>query len=164
MIKRFSSVACVFLLLSTSACTTFIQQQDHQMVAEPDPIALRLASAVDKATSALQTLASVEQARTPSATVEMAPGAPQELRRTMSVEWTGPIETITQRVAARAGYSFNVSGDRPPAPVIVDISAVEKPVIELLRDIGLQAGSRANIVVNADAKTIEVSYAPVTSG
>lgn len=163
MKKRFSYVLVLTLVLSMAGCAQ-LASPDRQLVAEPDPIALRLAAAVDKASTALDTLASVEQARNPGAIIEMAPSAPQELRRNMSVEWVGPIETITQRVAERAGYKFQVSGDRPPAPVVVNITATEKTVIDILRDIGLQAGSRADVVVNAEQKIVEVSYAPVTGG
>lgn len=160
----------VVLVLALSACTssqTITQGskgRDRHMVAEPDPVALRLAAAVDKASAALTTLASVEQAREPGAVIQMAPQAPQELRRIMSVEWVGPIETITRRVAERAGYKFQVTGDMPPAPLVVNVTAAEKTVIDILRDIGMQAGTRADIVVNAEQKIIEVSYASVAGG
>lgn len=163
MKKGFLSTVFLVVILAVTGCAQ-LAPKDRQLVAEPDPIALRLAAAVDKASMALDTLASVEQARNPGAIVDMAPSAPQELRRNMSVEWVGPIETITQRVAERAGYKFQVSGDTPPAPVVVNITATEKTVIDILRDIGLQAGARADIVVNAEQKIVEVSYAPVTGG
>lgn len=163
MKNRFSYAFFLALIVLVTGCAQ-LAPKDRQLVAEPDPIALRLAAAVDKASTALDTLASVEQARNPAATIDMAPSAPQELRRSMSVEWVGPIETITQRVAERAGYKFLVSGDKPPAPVVVNITATEKTVVDILRDIGLQAGARADIIVNAEQKIVEVSYAPVTGG
>ena len=150
-------------LLALSACAP-IQKVDHQMVATPDPVSLRLAAAVDKASSALHTLASVEQARNPGVEVQAAPYAPQELRRTVSVDWIGPIEPIAKRLADRAGYEFQVNGDVPPSPLVVNVQAKQKAVVEVLRDIGLQAGLRANIVVDPTQRIVELNYAPVSDG
>lgn len=140
------------------------QKVDQQLVATPDPVALRLASAVDRASSALQTLASVEQARNPSAAVQAVPNAPQELRRTVSLTWNGPIEPLARQLADRAGYALEVNGDMPPAPLVVSIQARQKSVVEVLRDMGLQAGQRANIVVDTDRRIVELNYAPVSGG
>lgn len=137
---------------------------DQQLVAEPDPVALRLSAAVDKASAALATLASVEQARTPSADLQMPPSAPQELRRIISVDWTGPIEPIARTLADRAGYKLNVNGDRPSAPVVVSVISRERSVIEVLRDVGLQAGARADITVDPDRHLVELNYKPLSAG
>ncbi len=156
----FLSSALVALILS--ACAP--QKVDQQLVATPDPVALRLASAVDKASIALQTLASVEQARNPNVSIATFPSAPQELRRTVSVDWHGPIEPITRQLADRAGYQFQVNGDVPPAPVVVSLVARQKSVVEVLRDVGLQAGQRADIVVDTERRVVELNYAPVSGG
>jgi len=147
-------------VLLTSACVP--AKVDQQLVAEPDPISLRLASAVDKASAALQTLASVEQARNPGVQVQAAPYAPQELRRTVSVDWAGPIEPIARKLADRAGYQLQVNGDAPPTPIIVSLRTQEKSVVEVLRDIGLQAGTRADISVDPERRIVELNYAPLS--
>lgn len=163
MNKTFSfiSAAAVSVFLTACAMPTKI---DQQLVAEPDPVSLRLASAVDRASAALQTLASVEQARNPGVSIQAVPYAPQELRRSVSVNWIGPIEPITQRLADRAGYVMHVSGDVPPVPLVVNIQAKQKSVVEVLRDVGLQAGQRADISVDPDRKVVELNYAPVSGG
>jgi len=86
------------------------------------------------------------------------------LRRIVSVDWTGPIEPIARTLADRAGYQMQVNGDRPPAPVIVSVVAREKSVVEVLRDIGLQAGQLANVVVDPERRIVELNYAPVSGG
>lgn len=161
-VVRFLSAAGMFAIVvsSLSACQQ-IMRVDEQLVAEPDPVALRLANAVDRASAALQTLASVEQARNPSLSVQGIPYAPTELRRAVSVDWTGPIVPIAKRMADRAGYMFHVNGDEPPLPVVVTVRAYEKSVVEVLRDIGLQAGRRATIAVDPDQRVVELNYAPV---
>jgi len=145
-----------------AACTQY--KVDQQLVAEPDPVALRLTAAVDKASAALQTLASVEQAHNPGAALQVPPSAPVELRRIVSVNWTGPIEPITKTLADRAGYQVQINGSQPPVPVVVSVTAREKTVIEVLRDVGLQAGQRADVVVDPNHHLVEVNYAPVSGG
>ena len=144
-------------MIALSGCT-FKPTTGHQLVAQPDGVSLRLAASVDRASAALETLASVEQARTPLANVSPVTDAPRELMRSISVEWAGPLEQIASRLAERVGYNFNVAGIRPPVPVVVTLNVVEKPVIDVLRDLGLQGGTRADVVVDADNRTVEVNY------
>jgi len=147
-----------------SGCSGFTPTYRTQLVAEPDPLALRLADAVDRATVALETLAEVEQNRKPPADGFSLEGAPRELLRTVTIDWVGPIEPIAERLANRAGYDFNALGDLPPVPIIVTVHAVHRPVLEVLRDIGLQAGLRADLIVDAKRQAVEVTYAPATGG
>lgn len=162
MNAKISILALTAALGLLSACTQY--KVDQQLVAEPDPVALRLSAAVDKASAALQTLASIEQAHNPNAALQMPPTAPQELRRIVSLDWTGPIEPIARSLADRAGYTMQVNGNPPPIPVVVSVVAREKSVIEVLRDVGLQAGLRADISVDPGRRLVEVNYAPVSGG
>ena len=156
----FYTALALTAMIALSGCA-FKNNTGHQLVAEPDGISLRLAASVDRASAALETLAAVEQTRTPLANVSPVKDAPRELLRSISVNWVGPIEQITQRLAERAGYHFNVAGIRPPVPVVVTLNVVEKPVIDVLRDLGLQGGTRADVVVDAEKRTVEVSYVPL---
>lgn len=161
MNTKISFIGAVTLSLAVAACAP-MTKIDQQLVAEPDPVSLRLASAVDRASAALQTLASVEQARHPQASIQTVPHAPQELRRTVSLDWVGPIEPLTRRLADRAGYQTQINGDVPPVPVVITVQAKQKSVIEVLRDVGLQAGQRADVVVDPERKIVELNYAPVS--
>lgn len=137
-------------------------QRDAQVVASPDKVSLMLAEAADKASNALETLAAVEQAKSPGVAVQPIHNAPQELRRAITVNWVGPAQQITKQLADRAGYSFLAVGDRPPVPLVVSIDVQNQPVIDVLRDIGLQLGVRADIKVDGTRKIVELHYAPVT--
>ena len=162
MNRKISILSTIPLLCMLAGCAQY--KVDQQLVAEPDPVALRLAAAVDRASTALQTLASVEQARNPGVSIQAAPSAPKELRQAVSVDWVGPVEALAQSLADRAGYQLQVNGDRPPVPVVVSVQAREKSVIEVLRDLGLQVGRRAEIVVDPDRRIVELNYAPISGG
>ncbi|MGB0719480.1 MAG: DotD/TraH family lipoprotein [Bdellovibrionales bacterium] len=146
-----------------NACeTASFSDESPQLVAEPDKVSALLAEAADRASKSLETLASTEYARTPGVAVAPIGDAPRELRRAVTVNWIGPVEPIVKSLANRASYNFNVVGSAPPVPVVVSIDAENKPVIEILRDIGLQLGLRADIRVDAPSRIIEVHYAPNT--
>jgi defect-in-organelle-trafficking protein DotD len=133
-----------------------------QVVASPDKVSLMLAEAADKASRSLETLAAVEQVKSPGVAVEPIHNAPTELQRAITVNWVGPAEQIAQKLADRASYQFMAYGAPPPVDLIVTINVENRPVIEVLRDIGLQLGARADVKVDAQRKTVELHYAPVT--
>ena len=122
----------------------------------------RLASAADRASNALETLAAVENKRTPVANLGPVGDAPIELRRGVTVNWLGPVVPIVQGLANRASYAFLTIGAKPSIPVIVQVDVENRPVIDVLRDIGLQIGVRGTVKVDGNRRVIEIHYAPTT--
>jgi defect-in-organelle-trafficking protein DotD len=159
---RFSPLLLCILAAGLSACSNIQKHSnDHpQIVAAPDSVSAMLANAADKASNALQTLASVEATRTPTPDLSPVGDAPIELRRAMSINWIGPVEPITKALSDRAGYEFQIVGTAPPAPAVISLDVENKPVIEILRDIGLQLGMRGDIRVDSSRKRIEIQYPP----
>lgn len=157
-------VALVVTGFSVTACETGypIMVKDPQLVAQPDKVSMMLAQAADKAANSLETLAAVEQKRTPAARIPAISDAPPELARAMSVNWIGPVDQITKAVANKAGYRFVTLGSAPATPVVVSVDATNKPIIEILRSIGLQLGLRADVHVDSGARVVELNYMPVT--
>ncbi len=165
--RLFATVTVALSALALAGCqSSYIGREAKnakpQIVAEPDPTSLMIADAADRATRALESLAAVEQTRTPSAAqsaAAMVPNAPPELQRAVTLNWAGPAEDLVRDLAAHATYSFNMIGDRPPTPVIVNVDAFNKPLIEVFRDVGLQLGTRADLRVDANRRVIEIIYA-----
>jgi defect in organelle trafficking protein DotD len=155
LVKRF---VVLFLAGSLVACTN---APKPQLVVEPENITMRLAQAADRASSALDTLAAIEQVRTPTDLPPLAASAPPELRRSVTVNWIGPAEPIAKQLADRASYQLKVTGNTPEVPVIVSLNVRNQPVIEILRDLGLQLGGRAELKVDANLKVVELSYGNV---
>lgn len=152
-------MSCVVVL---TACSEHrFRRGAPQLVAEPDNVSAMLADAADRAANSLEKLAAVEYARGPGVAVGPVSGAPAELRRAISLQWIGPVEHVTQALAERASYSFLIVGAAPPVPIVVEIDAENKPVVEVLRDIGLQMGKRADIRVDAERNVVEIHYSPV---
>lgn len=163
--RGFRSVSgCVALCILVSACSwsPSTRVRDPQVVASPDRVSLMLAEAADKASTALETLAAVEQEKSPAVAVQPIHNAPPELMRAMTITWYGPAEQLTRKLADRAGYTFITIGDKPPIPLTVSIDVENKPVIDTLRGVGLQLGMRADIKVDSVRRMVELHYAPVT--
>lgn len=166
-ISIFSVLACTFLLVACSSSgpakkISKFSNDTPQIAAAPDSVSAMLADAADRASNALETLAAVEHYRAPGANLSPIDNAPVKLRRAVTVNWIGPVETITKTLADRASYSFQAIGTPPPVPVVVSIDAENKPVIDVLRDIGLQLGQRGDVKVDSNRNMVEIHYPPTT--
>lgn len=159
--KKTAGYLLVLGALLVSACQS-APARDPQVVTSPDKVSLMLAESADKAANALQTLAAVEQASSPGVHVSPISDAPSELARAITINWVGPADQITKKLADRASYGFLVMGDEPPVPLVVSLDVNNQPVIDVLRDIGLQMGERANLRVDSTRRMIELHYAPVS--
>ncbi len=128
---------------------------------EPDIVSLRLSQSAEKAAKALDTIAHIEKYRTPAAPPlqDDYATASQNLTQPISLRWSGPIEQVTRTLAERAGLRFRVKGRQPGVPLTVNVDAYQQPILQVLRDIGLQAGTRADVVVDQNEGVVEVSYA-----
>lgn len=161
--QNFKLLAVIGMMLGLSACTTHpTMKRDPQVVANPDKVSLMLAEAADKASNALQTLAAIEQSSAPAVAVQPIHNAPPELMRAMTITWYGPAEQLLKKLADRASYTFITVGDRPPVPLTVNMDVENQPVIDTLRDVGLQMGVRGDVKVDSTRRMIELHYAPVT--
>ncbi len=147
-----------------SACSSGpIADRNPQLVASPDKVSGMLAEAADRASVALETLAAIEQSKSSDISAVPPPveNVPPELKRAVTVNWVGPVEQITKKMAERAGYQFMILGDQPPIPVVVSLDVENRPVLDVLRDLGLQMGRRANIRVDGSRRIVEIHYASI---
>ena len=134
------------------------------------PAGMRLAEAAERAEAALTALAMMRAAEMPPSPAGMpaeAPGSspvsgsspvPAELRWAVTIDWIGPVETLAEALARRAGYGFAVGGAAPARPVMVSVTARNLPLIEVLQDTGLQAGDAATLTVDAGRRTVRLDW------
>jgi defect-in-organelle-trafficking protein DotD len=158
------TLSLVVISLGLTACETGypIRVKDPQLVSQPDKVSMMLAQAADKASNALEALASVEQKRTPAGQVPAIVGAPAELMRAVTINWVGPVDQIVKTLADKSSYRYVALGAAPATPVTVSVDVTNKPIIEVLRSIGLQLGARADVYVDSAERIVALTYAPVT--
>ena len=163
MVRKFGFFLLAVSTLFIAACSgNKFSRGAPQVVAAPDSVSAMLADAADRASTALQTLAAVEHEKTKTASLAPVNNAPTELQRAVTVSWIGPVETVTRTLADRASYNFQVIGNTPPVPIIVNLDVQNKPIIDVLRNIGLQLGLRANVKVDSSLRLVEIEYPPNT--
>lgn len=128
---------------------------------EPDVVSIKLAQAADRAAKALDDIAHIEQQKNPTVSPRQNDfaGAAPILMQPVSLRWSGPIEQVSRVLADRAGFRFRVSGQTPSIPLVVNVDAYQEPILLVLRDIGLQAGVRADLLVDQNEGIVEVRYA-----
>lgn len=81
------------------------------------------------------------------------------LQARASVDWSGPIAELTERVAKAAHFRLRVLGTEPAVPVLISINVKDESLAEILRNIDYQAGKRASIHVYPNSQVVELRYA-----
>jgi len=156
-IKSFLIIACFLLLYgcSNSKQISIISTDTGARNAE-----VKLADAATSVSNSLQQLAEIERATHPPAKLPPPP-VPEAIgmAQIASIEWSGPIGPLVEKIAAASHYKVRTLGQAPSIPILVSISAKNTPLADVLRDAGFQCGESANIVVYPDRRTIELRYA-----
>lgn len=151
-------------LLILGACSSHDDSyKNPQVVADPDQVSVMLAQAADRASIALETLAAVEQTRTPAAVEQPMTDLPPELKRGITVNWVGPVENILQSVSDRASYRFVTLGEAPINDLVISLDVENRSIFDVFRSIGLQLGTRADVRIDAQSKIVELKYRSLLS-
>ena len=150
------------LLLAGLLLAGCMNMEMTPVATDPDLVSTRIAQSAERASKALDAISGIEQMRAPNMPPpEDYSSAPAALTQPITVRWSGPVEQMAETLAQRAGMRFQTVGGRPGVPLLVSVDVYQKPLIEVLHDLGLQAGRRADISVNSSSNTVEIRYAPV---
>ena len=120
-----------------------------------------LTEAALRAERAFVALARARSAENPLADTPLPRIVPAALLTTVTLDWTGPVETLAEELARRAGYRFFAAGPVPARPAIVAVKTTDAPLIAALRDAGIQAGQAAVLTVDADRRIVRLDWAAV---
>lgn len=165
--KRLAMPNKTIMLLIVSAlmagCTS-ITYKKPPINRPSDDASIKLAEAASSVSDSMLEIARVEKVISPPATdnVLTIPNA-YNLQARASVDWSGPIEELTSRIAKAAHFRFRVLGKAPAVPVLISITSVDESLAKLLRDIDYQAGKKASIHVYPNSQVVELRYAKLYS-
>jgi len=125
---------------------------------------IKLAEAATSVSNSMLEMARVEKVVTPPRidNIQTIPST-RGLLEHASVDWSGPIGELTERLAKAADLHLRVLGHPPAIPVLVSLNQADRPIAELLRDIDYQAGNKASIHVYPNSQVIELRYAKTYS-
>jgi len=172
MALRKNLVAASFAALLLTGCSDMQARWDAMfssspppevkpVATEPDVVTVKLAQAADKASKALDSIANIEQQKNPAvpAMQDDYANASPNLMQPVTLRWSGPIEQVSRTLAERAGLRFRIKGREPAVPLVVNVDAYQEPILHILRDLGLQAGTRADLAIDQNEGVVEVRYA-----
>lgn len=124
-----------------------------------DDATVKLAEAASSISQSLSDLKGMEKATMPPINNKNLPyPTSYDMGQPISVDWSGPIEPLLQRIAWMNNYHLRVIGSRPAIPVLVTISAKNTPLGYVIRDANFQAGTKASVNVYPGIQVIELRY------
>ncbi|MCW8408699.1 type IVB secretion system lipoprotein DotD [Legionella sp. PATHC035] len=129
-----------------------------------DDATIKLAEAAVSVSDSMHEMARVEKVILPPP-VDNTLTIPNayNLQARASVDWSGPIEELTARIAKSAHFRLRVLGKAPSIPVLISLNVKDQSLAEILRDIDYQAGQKANIHVYPNSQVVELRYAKIYS-
>ncbi len=95
---------------------------------------------------------------TPSTTRVDQPVLPEDLRRTVSFTWNGPLDPGVAKLAASIGYTFYTTGPASQQPLNVAIHIASVPVYQVFQAMGEEAGTRATVQLDSQHHQVQVIH------
>jgi defect-in-organelle-trafficking protein DotD len=162
MKKKFVLVLLTFFLISCAKPGVF--QKKPPFNAPSDDATIKLVEAANSISDSMLEMAKVEkEVRPPRHDNILAIPNSYNLQARASVDWSGPIEELTARIAKAAHYRIRVIGKEPAVPVLISVNIKNQSLAEILRDIDYQAGKKASIHVYPNSQVVELRYAKIYS-
>lgn len=132
--------------------------------APSDDATIKLAEAADSISDSMIEMAKVEKVITPPRkdNTLTIPNA-YNLQARASVDWSGPIAELSDRVAKAAHFRLRILGKEPAVPVLINLTVKDMSLAEILRNIDYQAGNKASLFVYPNSQVVELRYAKTYS-
>ncbi len=129
-----------------------------------DDASIKLAEAASSVSDSMLQMARVVKVIKPPAkdNTMTIPNA-YNLQARASVDWSGPIAELTDRVAKAAHFRLRVLGKAPSVPILISLDVQDESLAEILRNIDYQAGKKAYIHVYPNTQVVELRYAKIYS-
>lgn len=157
MTKKFTVLITILFLFCGCHHTVFMKPPIND---PSDDASIKLAEAASSISDSMLEVAMVEKVIYPSHKDNSLtiPNA-YTLQARASVDWSGPIEEVTKRIASAGHFRLRVLGKEPSIPVLVSLNIRDQSLAEILRNIDYQAGKKANIHVYPNSQVVELRYA-----
>jgi len=157
------SLTCLSLVFSgCSSNKTSTSQVSGQIPAQQQAIVdADLNQAAQSVSDSLSQLAEVEKANNLAGRyMPFEDIKDPALSKAVLINWYGPIEPVLSSIASKVGYKLQVYGKLPQTPVLVDIDTTQSQTgaLDAIRNLDLQAGQNANILIYPGTKIISLRY------
>ena len=151
-------IICASLLFSACAVKTTRDKKPPQNRPSTDA-SIKLAEAANSVSRSLIELARIEKEARPSKQKHLVDINSYNLQARASIDWSGPIEEIMNRLAKASFYRLRVLGNSPAIPVLININSQDQQLADIFRNIDYLAGDKANVLIYTKSKIVELRYA-----
>lgn len=118
----------------------------------------QIAQAAASISQSLSQLQAMEEMSRPKAAQKVLAPPTQAIAGNASIDWSGPIQALLDRLANTSGYRLRTVGTAPSVPILISLQSHDAPLAEMLREVDFQAGSRARVRVYPQERIIELRY------
>ena len=83
---------------------------------------------------------------------------PEDLQRTVTFTWNGPLDAGVAKLAASIGYTFYTTGPSTQQPLNVAIAIASVPVFRVFQALGEEAGTQATVQIDPQHHQVQVIH------
>jgi defect-in-organelle-trafficking protein DotD len=117
----------------------------------------KLAEAAASVSQSLAELAQIQRSVHEVKAFKSDPNLVQIKAGKVSIDWTGPVESLLGKIAQTTDLHYRTIGSKPPLPIIVSVTAKDVYVSDLIRDVAYKIQPQAAITLSKD-KVLELRY------
>ena len=158
MLRTALSIIISSLLLASCSAHKVITKKPPQNAPSTDA-SIKLAEAANAVSRSLIELAKIEKEAKPVHKKQLINTNSYNLQARATVDWSGPIEELLQKLSKASFYRLRVLGSAPTIPVLVRISSHDELLADIFRNIDYLAGEKADIRIYPKTKIVELRYA-----
>lgn len=157
---KITTIHGILMLAFISGCAIGPQKEEKPVPQQPDQALSMLLKTARSIETSLTQLAEAEQYEK----MKQKPNEPRIYKQIPGMEgivtmpWQGTIEQAVSKLASFSGFAAKFMGKPTAIPILVHIGREPATVSDHLRNIGIQAGSRADIIIDPKQKVVEVRY------
>lgn len=157
---KIKTIPIVTILAFICGCAMNPQKEEKSASQQPDQAMSMLQKTARSIEQSLTQLAEAEQYEK----MKQKPNEPRIYKQIPGMEavvtmpWQGTLEQAVNKLAGFSGYEVKFMGKPPVLPILVQIGRDPATVSDHMRNIGIQSGSRADLIVDPKQKIIEVRY------
>lgn len=157
---KIKTITAVVLMACITGCAIGPQKEEKSVPNQQDQAITMLHKTARSIEQSLTMLAEAEQYEK----MKVKPDTPRVYKQIPGMEtmvtmpWQGTLEQAVSKLCGLSGFEVKFIGKAPVLPILIQIGREPASVSDHMRNIGIQAGDRADLVVDARLKIVEVRY------
>lgn len=81
-----------------------------------------------------------------------------QIAKKITIRYSGPITSATEKIAKLIDYSHIVVGNIPANPIMIDVDFTDATAYQVLESIGWQSGQQTKLIINETDETLKIIF------